>query len=236
MKFIGPSEEFKQRIESLGVKGKWVAGDGSKECFRAEVLKLIVNWWPKKGTVQIQGKDADSYITKITDILSGESFVASDPKNQLSIFIVHGHDKVARNQLELLLRRLNLNPFILQNSDGGGNTIIEALEQNIIEGTAFGIVLLTPDDMGYPKNSEEDIQHRARQNVILEMGMMMASLGRKRMAILKKGNLEIPSDTEGMLRLEFNENVVEVGQKLIGRLQKAGIKIDQNLIPEALSE
>lgn len=235
MKFVGDKDAFRQRVHSLGIAGKWAASDESKECFRADVLKVIINWWPKTGTVQVQGKDSDAYKEKIQAVLEGDSFVASNPKNQLTIFIVHGHDKDARDQLELMLRRLNLNPFILQNSDGGGNTIIEALEQNIIRGTAFGIVLLTPDDMGYPKNSEEDIQHRARQNVILEMGMMMASLGRKRMAILKKGNLEIPSDTDGMLRLEFNENVVEVGQKLIGRLQQSGIKIDQNLIPEALS-
>lgn len=235
MKYVGDNKSFRDRVEALGIKGKWAASDGTKECFRADVLKVIINWWPKTGTVQIQGKDSSAYFEKIHEVLEGESFVASNPKNQLTIFIVHGHDKEARDQLELMLRRLNLNPFILQNSDGGGNTIIEALEQNIVKGTAFGIVLMTPDDMGYPKNSEEDIQHRARQNVILEMGMMMSSLGRKRMAILKKGNLEMPSDTDGILRLEFNDNVVEIGQKLIGRLQKAGIKIDQNLIPEALS-
>ncbi len=234
MKFTGTNDDFKQRIDSLGVKGAW-SEEKDKFCFRTDVIKIVINWWPNTGTVTIQGKDSGSLKEKITTVLSGDSFLPASTQNQVEIFIVHGHDKEARDQLELLLRRLNLNPFILQNSDGGGKTIIEALEKNIVQGTAFGIVLMTPDDIGFPKNKEEDKQHRARQNVILEMGMMMTSLGRERIAILKKGNLEMPSDTDGILRLEFNDNVVEIGQKLIGRLQNAGIKIDQNLIPEALA-
>src|SRR5690606_22259487 len=121
------------------------------------------------------------------------------------IFIVHGHDTQALEQLELILRRLGLDPFILQNNDGGGNTIIEALEQQIYQEAAFGIVLMTPDDYGYAKTKgDEATQPRARQNVILEMGMVLASLGRERMAILKKGALEHPSDVDGVLRLDFN--------------------------------
>ena len=38
---------------------------------------------------------------------------------------------------------------------------------------------------------------RARQNVILELGMLLVRLGRKRVAILHKGSLELPSDITG---------------------------------------
>jgi len=90
------------------------------------------------------------------------------------VFVVHGHDAVAREQLELVLHKLGLYPFVLQNTSGGGLTIIEALEQEIGPNSnqaRFGIVLLTPDDMGYVKHdAPENAQPRARQNVILEMG------------------------------------------------------------------
>lgn len=60
------------------------------------------------------------------------------------------------------------------------------MEQNIYKEAAFGVVLMTPDDYGYAKGeTEADRKPRTRQNVILEMGMVMASLGRERMAILK---------------------------------------------------
>jgi predicted nucleotide-binding protein len=69
------------------------------------------------------------------------------------IFVVQGHDKVARDELELVLHRLDLEPYILMNSNPAGKTIIDALEGKIGKNheSDFGIVLSTPDDMGYPK-------------------------------------------------------------------------------------
>lgn len=150
------------------------------------------------------------------------------------IFVVHGHDSAALEQLELVLRRLSLDPYILQNNDGGSKTIIEALEHQIYNEAAFGIVLMTPDDFGYAKaKTDEERQPRARQNVVLEMGMVFASLGRERMVILKKGALEIPSDIDGVLRLEFNDHVKEIAVRLATRMKSAGIEIDDALIHKA---
>jgi predicted nucleotide-binding protein len=127
-----------------------------------------------------------------------------------------------------------LKPFILQNSDGGGATIIEALEQHIYRESGFGIILLTPDDFGYSKDvTEADRKPRPRQNVILEMGMVMAALGRERIAILQKGSLERPSDTDGILRIEFNHHVREIVPKLVQRLQAAGFDITASMIASA---
>jgi predicted nucleotide-binding protein len=76
------------------------------------------------------------------------------------IFIVHGHDPAARDQLELALHRLGLEPFVLMNTSGGGKTIIEALEGKIGRdySSDFGIVLMTPDDLGYAKKDGPDRQ------------------------------------------------------------------------------
>jgi predicted nucleotide-binding protein len=57
------------------------------------------------------------------------------------------------------------------------------------------------------------------------MGMVMAALGRERMAILQKGILERPSDTDGILRIEFNDHAREIVPKLVQRLQAAGFRI-----------
>jgi predicted nucleotide-binding protein len=129
-----------------------------------------------------------------------------------------------------------LEPFILQNQDGGGKTLIEALEQRIYDEAAFGIVLVTPDDYGYAKaDGEEARSPRARPNVILEMGMVMAALGRDRMVILKKGEVEMPSDTQGLIYLGFNDRVQDVVAGLVKRLKAAGIEIDDALVADAAS-
>jgi predicted nucleotide-binding protein len=127
-----------------------------------------------------------------------------------TIFVVHGRDIDARDQLDLILRKLGLEPFILQGTGGGGDTLIEALERMIgkTAQSAFGIVLVTPDDMGYLRTEKpEEAKPRARQNVILEMGMLLASLTRKRCAILTKGFVEMPSNMGGVITIPFNDHV-----------------------------
>jgi predicted nucleotide-binding protein len=235
MKFTGTPDELMSLVSGFGLSMDWTEENG-KICGRTKALAAVVNWWPKTGTLQVQGKEKEKLETLLTAAVSSKTAPVGDPVNKLKIFIVHGHDTVAREQLELVLHRLGLNPYILQNQDGGSKTIIENLEQNIYSESAFGIVLMTPDDYGYRKDqADAERQPRTRQNVIMEMGMVMASLGRDRMAILKKGNLEIPSDADGIIRLEFNDSVKEVVPKLVQRLQNAGIHIDASRIALASS-
>lgn len=226
-------DALKLRVEASGIVGAWSEEAGGKHVFRSRE-KGILNYWPAKGTVQYQGNAAAQEPLKaiFADGAPAAPLVGANPADaRTKIFVVHGHDTQALEQLELILRRLGLDPYILQNNDGGSNTIIEALEQQIYEEAAFGIVLMTPDDFGYPKAKGDDAnQPRARQNVILELGMVLASLGRNRMVILKKGALETPSDVDGVLRLEFNDHVKEVAVKLARRMKAAGIEIDDALI------
>lgn len=232
-KFRGEPDEMKHLIASTGIAGTW---DDKENClsFRSR-MGDVFNWYPSTGTFNFQGSKTPDFQSKITAAInntSGLSAVLADSKTK--IFIVHGHDKDSRDQLELVLMRLGLQPYILQNNDGGSKTIIEALENHIYKESAFGIILMTPDDYGYPKiKSDADRQFRARQNVILEMGMVMAALGRDKMAILKKGNLEMPSDADGIIRLEFNDRVQEIVPKLVQRLTEAGVPVDANKVAAA---
>jgi predicted nucleotide-binding protein len=140
------------------------------------------------------------------------------------VFIVYGHDVDAREQLELLLRRMKLEPVVLQNIPSAGQTIIEKLET--CSDVTFACVLLTPDDEGHATAKPDTKRFRARQNVVLELGMFLANLGRKRVAILHKGNLELPSDIHGLLYIPFNDRVDEVKERVAAELQEAGFKIN----------
>ena len=230
-------EALRDLVEASGIKGEWSEDGNGKHTFKSQ-RKGTLNYWPHKGTVQCQGKaDPRAELEAIfaTGASGSSPASATAPKDaRTKIFVVHGHDTRALEQLELVLRRLGLDPYILQNNDGESKTLIEALEQQIYKEAAFGIILLTPDDYGYPKGkSDEDRQPRARQNVILELGMVLASLGRDRMVLLKKGALELPTDVSGVIYLEFNEHVKEIAVKLATRMKGAGIWIDDGLIHSA---
>lgn len=149
---------------------------------------------------------------------------------------MHGHDTSSREQLELIIRRLGLNPYVLANTGGAGLTIIEALESEIRKDgkSKFGIVLLTPDDMGYSiQDGIEKTEPRARQNVVLEMGMLISAIGRENTVIIKKGHLELPTDANGIIYLGFNDHVKEVVPGLVDRLQTSGFQIDPLKIANA---
>lgn len=146
--------------------------------------------------------------------------VASESK----VFIVYGHDKASRDELELLLLRLKIQPVILSNLAPDGKTIIEALMANAE--VSYAVVLLTPDDEGHPSGKPDLKKFRARQNVVLELGMFLMKLGRERVAILYKGTLEKPSDIDGLIYIPYTNAVSEAKNKLAAALQKAGFFID----------
>jgi predicted nucleotide-binding protein len=167
----------------------------------------VLTWYQSTGTVQFQGAP-EAKVKLEADLATYTGTPSAASANHASplavaapasapaaskVFIVHGHDTVAREQLELVVHKLGLDPYVLQNTGGGGLTIIEALESEIgsrAGAAKFGIVLLTPDDVGYAKAAgEKEAQPRARQNVVLEMGMLVSALGRKNVAILKKQHI-----------------------------------------------
>lgn len=191
-------------------------------------------WSETKGTLWFDGPQhlKTALATEVEQALSG-SVTVHEATAAGTIFVVHGRDHDSRDQLELVLRRLGLEPFVLQVTGGGGDTLIEALERQIgkTAQSSFGIVLVTPDDLGYLKSeTPEDAKPRARQNVIMEMGMLLSSLTRKRCAILQKGFVEMPSNMGGVITIPFNDHVREAVPKLVQRLQDAGFRLDPTSI------
>ena len=241
MKFNQGIDSLKATVASCNIDGEWRELANDQQQFRTPG-GAVLNWWPS-GTLVFQGTPGpkNELETAFKNVLAGNIAsvpVTKAPTAPKSIFVVHGHDDVAREQLELVLHKLGLQPFVLQNTAGGGRTIIESLENQIGLSAAaeFGIVLMTPDDMGYSKRAgETEIKARARQNVILEMGMLLSSLTRARVAILVKGFVEPPSDVDGIIYIHFNDHVKEVVPKLAERLQQCGITIDASRISHAAS-
>ena len=180
----------------------------------------IINCF-NNGNHNVQGKNQQ----EVKDFLDGMSISVAR-----KVFVVYGHDEISRTQLEALLRRWDLEPIILDQQASGGNTIIEKLEEYSND-VGYAIVLATPDDLG-KSLSEENYKYRVRQNVVLELGMFLAKLGRNKVAILLKEsqNFERPSDIQGLVYIPFQNKVDEVALSLIRELSRQGITIDSNRI------
>lgn len=235
--YNGGIEELRALTASLGHEGEWKEAPNSTWRF-VRKDRGGMNWSQTKGTLWFDGPGPAQETLKksIEGALAGDGQLKEFDPTGKTIFVVHGRDHATRDQLQLVLYKLGLQPFVLQDTGGGGKTIIEALEKMIGKkpASAFGIVLVTPDDMGYLKeDGKDEAKPRARQNVILELGMLLSSLTRDRVAILQKGVVDLPSNLDGVLYLPFNDHVKDVVPKLVHRLQEAGFKLDPGRIADA---
>ena len=93
--------------------------------------------------------------------------------------------------------------------------------------SGLAVVLLTPDDEGRLQGGT-DLKPRARQNVIFELGYFAGILGRNRVCALTKGDVEIPSDYDGVIYITLDDSG---GWKLriVKELKAAGFDVDANL-------
>ena len=164
------------------------------------------------------GKNKD----KVNEILSDTKY---DQKNT-KVFIAYGHDEKAKNELINMVQSWGLTPLTIDNLPSNGRTIIEQLEHYIPE-TNYAIVLATPDDIGCKDDGKMDYKHRARQNVILELGMLFMKLDRSRVTVLIKEckDFEKPSDIGGVLYKEYKTSVSEVASKIKRELRSLGYEV-----------
>lgn len=136
------------------------------------------------------------------------------------VFIVHGHDGEMREAIARIIENQGIHPIILSDEVNAGATIIEKIEKHSNVGAA--ICIFSPDDLG--RSKKEATEHnRARQNVVLETGYFMGKLGRERVIILSNGDLEFPSDLQGIVYTGS-----EWKFKLLKELRKIGYEVDLN--------
>ena len=144
--------------------------------------------------------------------------------NTNEVFVIHGRDNEAKETVARFLQNLDLTPVILHEQPNQGRTIIEKFEQHAQVG--FAVALLTPDDVGALKNEEKNLKPRSRQNVVFELGYFLGRLGRERVCALTKGDIEIPSDYDGVVYISLDDGGWKMN--LIREFKNAGFDIDAN--------
>ena len=192
--------------------------------------------------IQDLNKDIDDKIHRIDSIIerleliplnsSQKPMIAQEAKGKIlskKVFIVHGHDEVAKTNLEIFLQEIGLEPIVLHRQADEGLTIIEKFEKH--SDVSYAFILLTPDEVGYlssektKPDNERNKENRARSNVIFEFGFFVGKLGRSKVCCLYTGDVSLPSDVSGMIYKKFDRSIEEVAYGIIKDLKASGFQI-----------
>ena len=149
--------------------------------------------------------------------------------NTSEVFVIHGRDEGTRAIVARFLEQLRLKPVISDEQSSQGLTIIEKFERHAQVG--FAVALLTPDDAGSLQGDGSNLNPRARQNVIFELGFFIGKLGREGVCALTKGTVEIPSDYAGVAYIPLDDSE-GWKMKLVRELKNAGFDVDANRMVE----
>jgi predicted nucleotide-binding protein len=157
-------------------------------------------------------------------ITKSHSDSKSPERNKRKVFIVHGRDNEAKQEVARFVESLGLQTIILHEQASAGMTIIEKIERYSTEAD-FALVLYTACDHGRGiHESKSTPKNRARQNVVFEHGYLMAKLGRENVCSLVKGDIETPNDISGVVyvtmdppaawKAEVKKELIACGYKL----------------------
>ena len=142
-----------------------------------------------------------SYSNNISNQVLSKRRVKTDSKSKKvknkNVFIVYGRDDILLNEVSLFLLKLGLHPIIISDKPDKGRTILTKIKESVEE-CSYSIVLFTPDDKGSLATETEKTNFRARENVLIELGYVIAKLGSEKVSVLKKGETNIPSDIQGL--------------------------------------
>jgi len=168
---------------------------------------------------------SESSATQIQNVFFENDHKEKQPKMDKSkVFIVHGHNDTVKLEVARTLEKLKLTPVILHEKANNGKTIIEKFEK--FSDVSFAVILLTADDLGNSKDVKE-LNKRARQNVIFELGYFIGKLGRENVMTLKEDGVEVPNDISGVVYTSYDQQgswKYELGKEL----KSVGFKIDMN--------
>lgn len=127
----------------------------------------------------------DIFATSLSKNLAKEASTAGDitsKEAERSVFIVHGHDDMALQDVSLYLQEIGVNPIILKEHEEQEDSLLRRFLR-IAEQAEFAILIISPDDVGAslahfeaPKGGEKALRYRGRQNVVLELGFFLGKL------------------------------------------------------------
>lgn len=143
------------------------------------------------------------------------------PSGEGPIFLVHGHNIERREIVRRFMERISgREVVVLDEQANEGRDVLGKLLDHAVY-ASFAVVLLTADDEGGEQGGP--YAPRARQNVVLELGLFLGLLGRTGVVALYEPGVEIPSDISGVLYIETTGEGWQIG--LAREMKAAGLDV-----------
>lgn len=219
--FNEPNNEYRKQYEEIG---SWSGIFLNTRSTPAQDLKDFIDKFNYKV------ENLKNLVRKIELLKSSKIHIQNEKTIDLNVeksevFIVHGHDDLAKTETARFIEQLGFKPIILHEQANAGKTIIEKIES--YSNVGFGIVLYTPCDIGAEKGHETDFNYRARQNVVFEHGFLIGKIGRENVAAIVKGDIETPNDISGVVYILMEK---DWKLELAKELRNSGYHVDMNKV------
>jgi predicted nucleotide-binding protein len=141
------------------------------------------------------------------------------------VCIVHGRDETARENVARLLSKLDLEAIILHDRTGEDRPVMEKLQA--ASPIDFTIFIMTPEDVKQESGNGTDGTNGKRQNVLIDFGYFLGTLGKDRVYILSSGPLSVAFDYYGVAQVPMDNSAL--WELLLARdMKRAGLAVDMN--------
>ncbi len=152
------------------------------------------------------------------------------PARTRQVLLAHGRDERWKQAVEHLLEQAGEHEIrIVKQRSDDGSRLADALDEQAPT-SRYAVVLLTADDVGGPRlesDSEPFFSTRAHQEVVFQMGFLVAALSPGRVCVLYEDGVELPYDLEGVCHVRLD--LAGTWQpKLLLHLRRAGFDYDMN--------
>lgn len=174
---------------------------------------------------EMDKNEFSSLLTKKNESSSAKDMI--ETMDSTKVFIVHGHDELAKTEMARLITDIGFEPIILHEQASGGKTIIEKIEE--YSNVGFAVVLYTPCDKGGKDTDPIDLKPRARQNVVFEHGYLIGKLGRENVCALVRGGVDTPNDISGVVYVPIDQHGAWK-YALADEMSNSGYAVDKNRI------
>jgi predicted nucleotide-binding protein len=153
------------------------------------------------------------------------------PARTRQVLLAHGRDERWRQAVEHLLEQAGEHEIrIINQRSGEHGRLADALDDEHAPASRYAVVLLTADDVGGPRlesDTEPFFSTRAQQEVVFQMGFLVAALSPGRVCVLYEDGVELPYDLEGVSHVRLD--LAGTWQpKLLLHLRRAGFDYDMN--------
>ncbi|AMP89078.1 TIR domain-containing protein [Legionella pneumophila] len=206
--------------------------DYNKDCSRSSLLLIFqdekstnrdvfnLNFDEDRTRISFESNSRDQII-KIFNIFeeNAKSSLLPESKNnniikdELVVYIGHGHDQDWKIVKEELQDKHNIKIEAYETGARAGHTIRDVLE-DMSNKSHFAILVFTGEDV------QKDDKIRARQNIIHEAGLFQGRLGFNKAVIVMKENVEMPSNLDGIQQIRYTDNIKETISEILATISR----------------